>query len=111
MDAEGKLAQLGQRRHGFVRGSIQAASDGRVAVVTQGVSGDPQLETQRDESLLGAVVEVALDPPALKIPGLDDARARGTDLLELRLDLGGQPVVLNRKPHSAGNRGDQTWLL
>jgi hypothetical protein len=37
---------------------------------------EPQRERERDEPLLRAVVEVALQPAALGIAGLDDAGAR-----------------------------------
>ena len=48
---------------------------------------EPQREHDADEALLGAVVEVALDPPASVIGGFDDPGAR---LLELdpRVDVG-----------------------
>ena len=40
------------------------------------VLGDPQRQRERDEPLLGAVVQVALQPPALGQAGLDDPGAR-----------------------------------
>ena len=82
MDPERQVAQLGQRCRPLPM-QVQAPSDGRVTAVPQRV-GDLQLETERDEPLLGAVMEVSLDPPALAIPGLDDPCARGAHLLELR---------------------------
>ena len=46
------------------------------------------IERHRDEALLGAVVEVALDPAPRGVGGLDDAGARGVQLLGARrLDL------------------------
>ena len=41
----------------------------------------PQLERERHEPLLGAVVQVALQSPALGVAGLDDARARARELV------------------------------
>ena len=111
MDPERQVAQLHEGGLRFIGCPIEAASDFRVAGLAEFGPGDPQLEAQRDEPLLGAVMEVALDPPALEIPGLDDPCARGADLLELRFDLGRQPIVLDRQPHGAGNRGDQARLL
>ena len=87
------------------------ASDSRVTAVTQRASRDPQLDTERDESLLGAVMEVSFDAPALQVPRFDDPCPRRADLRELCLDLGRQPVVLDGKPHGAGDRGDQAGLL
>ena len=40
-----------------------------------------QVDREGYQPLLCAVVQVALEPPALGIPGLDDARARGGQLL------------------------------
>ena len=40
-----------------------------------------QLQRERHEPLLGAVVQVALQPPALGVAGLHDARARARELL------------------------------
>ena len=45
----------------------------------------PQLQRERDEPLLRAVVQVALEPPALGVAGRDDALARGLQLGEPRL--------------------------
>ena len=53
---------------------------------------------QRDEPLLRAIMQVPLDAPPLGIASLHDPRPRGTDLLELRADLRGQPLVLERHP-------------
>ena len=44
-------------------------------------------QRRRDQPLLGAVVEVALQAPALGVAGLDDAHARGGELLA-RLGVG-----------------------
>ena len=49
---------------------------------------EPQRERERDEPLLGAVVEVALEAPALGVLRLDEPRARGPDLLQVPLPLG-----------------------
>ena len=52
---------------------------------------------QGNESLLGAVVEVALDAAPLGVAGLDDPCPRGANLLELRANLGRKPLILDRK--------------
>ena len=49
---------------------------------------EPQRERERDEPLLRAVVEVALQAAALGVLRLDEAGARGPDLLEVPLALG-----------------------
>src|SRR3712207_7719953 len=48
----------------------------RARVVAQLRLGDPQRERERDEALLRAVVQVALDAPPLGVAGLDDAHPR-----------------------------------
>ena len=49
---------------------------------------EPEHERERDEPLLGAVVEVALEPPPLDVARLDDARARAPQLVLVELALG-----------------------
>ena len=61
----------------------------------------PELERERDEALLRAVVDVALDPAALVVGGRDDARARLLHLLELGAELGVEARVLEREPAAA----------
>ena len=55
------------------------------------------LEAERDEPLLRAVVEVALEPAALLVARLDDAHARGLHLLELQAHLDAQARDLDRE--------------
>ena len=64
---------------------------GRLVAVGSCDAQQPDRQREPDEPLLGAVVEVALEPLALGVAGLDDPRARGAELLELR-------------PHSACRR-------
>ena len=104
MDPERQVAQLGEGGQGLVRCALQAASDGRVATVAQRASRDLQLEAERDEPLLGAVMEVSLDPPSLAVAGLDDPRPRGADLLELGLDLALQAERSRRSVARARSR-------
>ena len=47
-----------------------------------------QQQRERDEPRLRAVVQVALEPPALGVAGLDEPRARGAQLLQARAQLG-----------------------
>ena len=68
-----------------VRARQQLAHRGRVAV--EPPLGEPQRERGRDEPLLRAVVEVALQPAALGVARLDDPRARGGELVA-RLGVG-----------------------
>jgi hypothetical protein len=65
---------------------------------------------QRHESLLGAVVQVALDPPPFVVARLQDAVAGGDHLVQLSPDLGVQPLVLDGHPGRGGRRGDQAGV-
>ena len=70
MDAARELAQLVQRGGQAPRLSTSGCSSGSSHAHAQ----EPQLECERDELLLCAVVEIALDAPARLVGGLDDAQ-------------------------------------
>ena len=69
-----------------------------------------QLERQCDESLLRAVVEVALQSLPLLLASLDDPGARASDLLQTRVQLGVEPRVLERD-RGGGAHGIQQLRL
>ena len=74
MQARRELAQLLQRRRQLL---LRRGEQARLVGVGREVHGEePELDRERDEPLLGAVVQVALEPPALGVAGADDARAR-----------------------------------
>ena len=79
-----------RRRAGRAVASGWAASRARASA---------QLERDRDEALLRAVVEVALQPAALLVAGLDEARARG-DQVRARLGAG------DRQRHELAERAE-----
>ena len=64
----------------------------------------PQVERERHELLLGAVVQVALDPAARVVGGLDDPQPRHPQLLHPRAQLGLQPLVVDRQRGGARRR-------
>ena len=72
---------------------------GRVAAGSR----EPEREGERDEPLLSAVVEVALDPPPLGVGRGDDPGARRPHLGELRAHLGRQTLVLEHEPGRRAN--------
>ena len=76
-------------------------------VLLQPRAGQLQVQGECQQPLLGAVVEVALDSSALPVAGLDDARARGAQLLEPGAELGVEALVLHPQPRRGGDRGDQ----
>ena len=85
MDARGELAQVLQR---LARLDLQV--DERLAeparVAGQLAARQADARDQRDELLLGAVVDVALDLAPRRLLRSDDPRARGGELVGLHLD-------------------------
>ena len=80
MDPAGELAQLFERLRRAAAGARRARrARGRRRL--EPASTQAQAQRQRDEALLGAVVEVALEAAALGVAGLDDARPRGGEPL------------------------------
>ena len=61
-------------------------------------AGEAELQARGDEALLGAVVQVALDPAARGVGGGDDPGARGAQLLDAR-ELDG--LAAQRRPRRA----------
>ena len=63
-----------------------------------------QHDPERHEPLLRAVVQVALEPPALLVAGLRDPRARRLDLGELEAQLDPQAAELHRHRRGVEHR-------
>ena len=80
MDAVGQLAQLGRGRGEPLADALEEG-DGGVRVALGARARQADLERERHEVLLRAVVQVALDAPARRVGGLDDARLRRAQLL------------------------------
>ena len=110
MDAAGQLAQLAERERELLLRAVDQLV-GPVGIRVELALGEPQRERERDEPLLGAVVQVALQPPALLRAGLDDARAGGAQLLDAGAQLGLQPLVLHRQAGGGRDRAQQVGLL
>ena len=75
-----ELAQLGQRLLRVAAQLFEHRADRRRVGVEQ-LAGEPELHRERDEVLLRAVVQVALDLAARLVGRGDDARTRGAQLL------------------------------
>ncbi len=84
---------------------------GRVGVLAQLALGQAHGQRERDEPLLGAVVQVALEPAALGGPGLDDPGARGAQLLDPGAQLGLQALVLDREARGGRDRADELRVV
>ena len=85
MDAAGEVAQLADRALGLVAGLADELE--RVLAAVQPLARDPQVQGDGHEPLLRAVVQVALQPPALAVGGGDDARLRGAQVDHARVQL------------------------
>src|SRR5439155_7791220 len=81
MQPAGELSYLFECAIELLSRRLQGACDGRVLSGLQLAPGEPQRQGERDESLLRTVVKVPLELPALFVPGLDDACARGTEVV------------------------------
>ena len=103
---EEAVRELAQRRPARPAAPASAAaSSASSAGVAGGVppAREPDADRERHEALLGAVVEVALEPAALGVGGRDDARARAAQLLELGAARRVQALVLEREPRGHGD--------
>ena len=76
VDAVREVAQLLHRLLEVARRSGRASSFACVGVAVGELAGEPHAHRERDEVLLRAVVQVALDPAPLGVGRLDDAGAR-----------------------------------
>ena len=108
IDAAGDVPQLGQRRRHLLLRPPQPMP-GRV--VAGRVAEQAQLQRQRDQALLGAVVQVALQPLPLLPARLDHPLAGSVQILQPGPELGAQPPVLQGDPRRRGQRLDQLGLL
>ena len=72
---------------------------------------EPELERQRDEPLLRAVVQVALQAPALGQPGLEQPLARALQLVDAGAQLGVEALVVERERGGGADRRDELGLV
>ena len=86
MDAARQLAQLVERAGELGLGLLEQPGN-RFGAALQRALGEAQLQRERDEALLRAVVQVALQPAALGIARAHDARAGGGELV-VRVGVG-----------------------
>ena len=95
VDAARELAQLRERGSELVGQLLNGV--GQLGLVLEPGTQQPEVERERDELLLGAVVQVALDLAAGVVGGLDDPAARVAELLQPRAQVGLQPLVVDRQ--------------
>ena len=109
MDAAGELAQLGERLRELRARLLEQLDRPRGPTRTR--AGERERERQRDEPLLRAVVEVALEPPPLDVGGLDEPEPGGAQLLEAGAQLGLQALVLEREAGGGDHRVDELGMV
>ena len=117
VDAVGQLAQLldGQLH---VVGQLAEHLAGPVRVFGHDVAGQAQVDGQRHQVLLGAVVQVAFDPAAFGVPAGDDAGPRFAQLVRLLaqrvqrgLQRGVELGVVEGQADLAGQLGQHAVVL
>src|SRR4051794_34088357 len=96
MEPARQLAQLVEAGGELLDRSVEQLG----ASIVGGVAQAADREQHRRESLLRAVVEVALDAPALCVGDLDETRARGAELRLVALPVGDVPQVARERRRS-----------
>src|SRR5580698_7245293 len=86
-------------------------ADSRSESSSGSVAGHPEGQAERDESLLGAVVQVTFQPASGGVGCFNDPRAGAADLVELIFDLGSQPGMFQRLRCSGGSDPDQVGFM
>ena len=95
MDAARQIAQLLEALPELVDRAVEERR--RVGTVGHAHACEPEVQRQRDEPRLRAVVEVALDAPPFAVGRLDQPRPRGAQLDQARAQLGIEALVLQRQ--------------
>ena len=108
MDPAREVAQLGEREIDLALRDVQLRPRIRVG---QAALEQLQVERQRHQPLLGAVVQVALEALALLLPLLDHPRTRAAHLLQARAQVDVQLRVLERDSGGSRHRGEQLRLV
>ena len=107
-DAVGECAEVLERRPQVLLRLVQPRCS---AASTPLGLHELQVERQRGEALLGAVVQVLLEPPALGVARRDDEGARRAQLAQPRGELGGERLVLEREPGRLGQRAGERRIV
>ena len=101
MQAPGKLPEVADRR--LERVPRRSGQRRRLPVALDLALQPPQGEERRRQPLLRSVVEVALQPPPLRVARRHQAQTRCAQLLDRVQEVPLQAVALHRDPH----RGDE----
>ena len=108
MDAARQLAQLAEAGLQLLLGAVE--QPGQLVVRVRAHARRPQQQRERDEARLGAVVEVALEPPPRGVAGGHEPRARRPQLLHALLQLGVEVRdVAAQQPAEERERHQARW--
>ena len=110
MDSPRELTQLGQRLRELVAGAGHELL-GVARVVADAALDQRELQRQRDEALLGTVVQVALDPAPLGVRRGDQPLPRRLQLGEAGVGLRLQEPVLQRDRRCAADCLDELGVV
>jgi hypothetical protein len=100
IDPVGEFPQLLQDVLGFPDGPGESHLGWGIPLLAYAGACEPDVVGQRQETLLGAVVQVSLQPAAFTVSGLDDPGTGGAEFLQLGEQFRLQPLVLQAEPDS-----------
>jgi len=97
VDAAGQVSQV---LEGFIRLGLELLQCGArlIRVPVHEHLGQPHLDLERDQVLLCAIVQVALQPSSFLVLRPDQPLTRGAQLVEALQQLGGEADVLEHQP-------------
>ena len=96
-----ELAQLVDRLRDFLDRAVERLDTGLHRSDAKLVLCVAKREPDRDEALLGTIMEVAFDASSLRVASLDDPYSRGLDLGELAAQLTcSRAISIARPPFS-----------
>ncbi|HEY7926837.1 MAG TPA: hypothetical protein VIG86_05370 [Candidatus Dormibacteraeota bacterium] len=109
VDATRQVTQSIER---FISVPLELGQDrpGPVGVLQRLHLRQPKLDLERDEVLLGTIVQVALDPAPFTILRRDQPLPRRTEVLEPRRQVRAEPHVLEHQPGLVGKVVEQLLL-
>jgi hypothetical protein len=111
MDPVGELSQIVDRAPQLGVDLFEARAEHVTLRRPEPSLQETKREHETDEPLLGAVMEVALEPPALGVTRFDDAGTRGAEIFELRAHLGLQTLVLEPEARRRYNFVDELRVV
>ena len=106
-----QFADLADRSLGLGAGRVQLREDRRDRRPRPVAAKQLQRDLERHEPLLRPVVEVSLDPSSFRVLRLDEPGARCADRIELRADLGLEPLVLDRQADRRDGGRDEPRIV